>query len=266
MAIEVFNRYEKKYLLDEKTYQKLIKMLDHYMEPDKFNKNNEFYSISNIYYDTPTDELIRASIQKPVYKEKLRLRSYGVPGLQDEVFLEIKKKFKGVVNKRRTRLLLQEAYDYVDCHIRPDEKPYINKQVLNEIDFFLNHYELVPKLYLAYDRKAYFGCEDPGFRVTFDTNIRTRREELRLEAGNHGEPLIGNGLWLMEVKILGGAPVWFTKILSECEVFSTSFSKYGTEYRKQITEIYKEEGEESLCLDPFLKQPQKQHYHLVHQF
>lgn len=106
MAIEVFSRYEKKYLLTEDVYLWLLDKITPYMEPDKFNKNGQLYNIANIYYDTPKDALIRASIEKPVYKEKLRLRSYGVPSLNDKVFLEIKKKYKGLVNKRRTTLRL----------------------------------------------------------------------------------------------------------------------------------------------------------------
>ena len=110
MAIEVFNRYEKKYLIDAKDFKWLLEKLKERMEPDKYNKDGRLYKISNIYYDTPDDALIRASIEKPVYKEKLRLRSYGVPGIYDEVFLEIKKKYNGMVNKRRTCLKIGRAH------------------------------------------------------------------------------------------------------------------------------------------------------------
>lgn len=256
MAIEVFSRYEKKYLLTEETYHWLLEKISDYMEPDKFNKDGKLYSIANIYYDTPTDALIRASIEKPVYKEKLRLRSYGVPEMNDKVFLEIKKKYKGLVNKRRTTLRLFEAYDFVNKKIRPQDAPYINKQVLQEIQYFLQVYDLKPKVYLAYDRQAFFSKTDRDFRITFDTNIRTRRENVGLELGDEGKLLIDNAFWLMEVKSSEAVPLWFTSLLSEKEIFATSFSKYGTEYKKTIQNISndKREGERLLCSRQYLKQ------------
>lgn len=266
MAIEVFNRIEKKYLLDDTTYERLTQRLEEYMEVDEYNRKQEFYSIANIYYDTPSDELIRNSLERPAYKEKLRLRSYGVPGLEDKVFLEIKKKYGGVVNKRRTALTLQEAYEYMDNGKLPTEKPYINGQVLREIDAFSKRYELLPKVYLAYDRKAFFGKEDKEFRVTFDTHVRTRREQVRLEKGMEGTPLLEEGIWLMEVKISGAAPLWFTHLLSEYEIYGTSFSKYGTEYKKYLFQHNMLKGEEILCLNQLLHRPVKHHYQLVQQY
>ena len=113
MAIEVFNRYEKKYILDEHTFRRLLERINDYMEPDKYNLNGQFYSICNIYYDTDDNRLIRSSIEKPVYKEKLRMRSYGTPDTSDKVFLEIKKKYNGIVNKRITSIVLEDAYRYI---------------------------------------------------------------------------------------------------------------------------------------------------------
>ncbi|MED9973264.1 MAG: VTC domain-containing protein, partial [Lachnospira sp.] len=131
MAIEVFNRYEKKYMMDEDTFYKLTTRIADYMNPDAYNRNGEAYRISNIYYDTENDQLIRASIEKPVYKEKLRLRAYGTPELTDTVFVEIKKKYNGIVNKRRTSMTLKDAYDYLDSGVQPDfEHNKINRQVL----------------------------------------------------------------------------------------------------------------------------------------
>lgn len=255
MAIEVFNRYEKKYLLTEEMYYWLLERIGDFMEADRFNKDGQLYNIVNIYYDTPDDALIRASIEKPVYKEKLRLRSYGVPGLNDKVFLEIKKKYKGLVNKRRTALRLFEAYDLIKYGIDPGNQPYINRQVLEEIRYFLSVYDLAPKVYLTYDRQAFFSKSDHDFRITFDTNIRTRRTEVGLEKGNQGELLIGNDFRLMEVKSSEAVPAWFTKLLSEKEIFSISFSKYGTEYKHTIQnqDSSRKEGE-VICSRQYLKQ------------
>ena len=128
--------------------------MDEHMDMDSHNIDHEPYTISNIYFDTPDDYLIRTSLSKPKYKEKLRLRAYKVPNMDSKVFLEIKKKFKGVVNKRRTKLKLSEAYDFVESGIAPAPQSYINAQVLKEIEYFLKIYDLSPKLYLAYDRIA----------------------------------------------------------------------------------------------------------------
>lgn len=260
MAIEVFSRYEKKYLIDDSTYRYIIDSISDYMVPDKYSKNGEFYNIANIYYDTPDDALIRASIEKPVYKEKLRLRSYGVPELDDKVFLEIKKKYKGLVNKRRTKLKLCEAYDLTMDGIYPEIQDYMNPQVLSEIEYFFKMYELQPKVYLTYDRRAYFATDDSDFRVTFDTNIKSRRTDVRLEMGNHGDLLIGNDVWLREVKSSMAVPLWFTEILSNAKVYATSFSKYGTEYKKHLIREKQLKGEDLLCLPTFLRQQQVQQY------
>lgn len=266
MVIEVFNRVEKKYLLDDTVYRKLVRRLGDYMEADAFNVGQELYSIANIYYDTPSDELIRNSLEQPDYKEKLRLRSYGVPQEGDFVYLEIKKKYGGVVNKRRTSLLLDEVYSYIDNGVHPKEASYINRQVLREMDAFLERYELLPKVFLAYERMAFFGKEDREFRVTFDTNLRSRRERLRLEEGMDGTALLEEGVWLMEVKLLDAAPLWFTRLLSEYQIYPVSFSKYGTEYKKYLLGQNLLKGEEVLCLNQLLHRPMGRHYQFVQQY
>jgi len=258
VAIEVFNRYEIKYLLDYETCQKVQRRLVEYMELDEYNKNHPFYTISNIYYDTEDNHLIRHSLSKPKYKEKLRLRGYGVPKLEDKVYLEIKKKVNGLVNKRRTKLVLSEAYEFAETREKPELKSYMNKQVLNEIDYLLKLYKPVPKLYLAYDRKAFFGINNRDLRITFDTNIRSRREDLRLEAGDHGRKLLpSDELWLMEVKAEKTIPIWLSKLLSEYKLFKTSFSKYGTEYKTLIRESLEKGGEKQWI---FYSMPQQNRY------
>ena len=234
MAIEVFNRYENKYVLDEAAFRSVYDRLLEHMEPDEYNLRHPFYSISNLYFDTKHDTLVRKSLAKPKYKEKLRLRAYGVPKENSKAFLELKKKVFGLVNKRRTALRLEEAYEFVRTSEPPELRDYMNRQVVSEIHYFLQRYDLAPKAYLAYDRKALFPIDNRDLRVTFDTNIRHRRTELRLEAGDHGEPLLPPGLWLMEVKAEKTIPLWLAKLLSEHRMFRTSFSKYGIEYRKYV--------------------------------
>ena len=243
MAIEVFNRYEHKYMLDRETFEKVIKILDENMYMDSHNKDHTPYTISNIYFDTPDDYLIRNSLSKPEYKEKLRLRAYGIPNENSKVYLEIKKKFKGIVNKRRTTLRLSEAYDFVSTGKAPEPKEYMNTQVLHEIEYFLKVYDLSPKLYLAYDRIAYFERDNKDLRISFDMNIRSRRYDLRLEDGDFGERLLDGEFYMMEIKTSLAKPLWLTHMLDELNIKRRSFSKYGTEYKNMInrTDIYETE-------------------------
>lgn len=241
MAIEVFNRYEKKYLLDDKAFRHFYNHLLEYMDLDDYNKHHEFYTICNIYFDTKNDALIRNSLAKPKYKEKLRLRAYGIPKMDAKVYLELKKKVLGLVNKRRTSLKLDEAYEFVRTGIEPEFKDYMNKQVIQEIGYFLQRYDLEPKVYLAYERKALFSKENRDLRITFDTNIRSRRYDVKLESGNYGEKLLEPGQWLMEVKAEKTIPLWLSKLLSEHRMFRTSFSKYGNEYKKMLANSRLEE-------------------------
>jgi SPX domain protein involved in polyphosphate accumulation len=234
VAIEVFNRYEKKYIITDEMYHSIAPILENYMETDDHSRNGNFYNICSIYYDTPDAELIRKSIEGPVYKEKLRLRSYGVVKPEDKVYLEIKKKFNGIVNKRRTGMLLKEACQFLDTLVKPEPKPYMNSQILSEIDYLLHRYSLIPSLFISYDRQAMFGKEDDSFRITFDTNIRTRRYELGLDKGNYGDELLPSGLWLMEAKMENTAPLWFAKLLSMSQIYPAHFSKYGTEYKRML--------------------------------
>jgi len=234
MAIEVFNRYEHKYIIDRETFEKVLKVMDEHMEIDSHNLNHKPYTIANIYFDTDDDFLIRESLSKPEYKEKLRIRAYGVPDGDTKVFLEIKKKFNGIVNKRRTKLKLFEAYNFVSSGILPEFKDYMNKQVLSEIEYFLKIYDVKPKLYLAYDRIAYFERGNEDLRISFDMNIRSRRYNLRLEDGDYGENLFDGNYYLMEVKTSLAKPLWLTHMLSDYDIKRNRFSKYGTEFKNMI--------------------------------
>ena len=228
--ITVFNRFEKKYLMPEEVYFELRHRLKPYMQVDMYGLTQ----ILNIYFDTPDDLLVRRSNEFPVYKEKLRLRSYGVPKMDSLVFLEIKKKHEGLVNKRRVGMKLHEAYDYVERGIRPEgERPPAEEQILREIDFFIQRYDLHPAMNVNYQRVALFARDDPEYRVTFDHFIRGRRTDVGLEKGAYGVKLIPDNYYLMETKILDATPYWFTKILSDLSLYMTTFSKYGNLFRQE---------------------------------
>lgn len=234
MAIEVFNRFENKYLLGERTYSRLRERLEREMEVDAYNKTRETYPITNLYYDTPDSYLIRTSLAKPRYKEKVRIRAYGVPEPNAVVYAEIKKKVGGLVNKRRTALPLADAYGFLETAEPPEPQAYTNTQVLAELQYIASTRELRPAAYLAYDRRAYFGEDE--LRVSFDCNVRSRRCDLRLEAGDHSESLLGGGQYVMEIKVARAIPLWLSKTLSEFAIYPQSFSKYGAEYKKYLRE------------------------------
>lgn len=243
MTIDVFNRYEEKYIIDDQTYRILKKMLSEYMCQDEYSKNDEMYTICNVYYDTWDSDLIRNSIDmlKPAYKEKLRLRSYGTVKETDVAFLEIKKKYEGLVNKRRTSIILSDAYSFLENKTKPETRPFMNEQVINELYYMINRVQLVPKVFLSYDRCALFGRDDQDLRVTFDRNITVRRYDLGLHYGVYGDKLLDEDVWIMEVKIKDAMPMFLTKILSEMNVYPVAFSKYGTEYMKYIQSKAKNE-------------------------
>jgi len=206
------------------------------MSFDKYNVSGQPYSITNIYYDTFDDHLIRKSLLKPVYKEKLRLRAYGVPEENAIVYLEIKKKYDGIVYKRRTPILLQEAYGFIESGTPPEPKPYMNRNVMEEVEYMLSRMRLSPRIYIAYDRLAFQDPDRADFRVSFDTNIRTRRDNLRLENGSYGRALLPGDNCLMEVKATETLPDWFLSLLSEYGVRPVSFSKYGTAHLNYVRE------------------------------
>ncbi len=236
MAIETFERKEIKFLLSGEQYRALKVLLPKYMESDPYCIDDKTYGIYNIYYDTKNDDLIRKSIEKPYYKEKVRLRSYMSPASpEDRVFLEIKKKIGGIVNKRRVVMTLSEADRYVKYgEYPPDNGKYLRKQVLKELDVLFERYDLSPKQYISYERAAYFGREDKNFRLTFDKNITARRYDVTLEKESYGEQLIPEDSRLMEVKISDSMPVWLAEQLAALKIYKVSFSKYGTAYKNEI--------------------------------
>ena len=228
--MKTFMRYEKKYMLNEEKYSCLMDVFESQMEDDIFSRS----SICNIYFDTPNFELIRNSLDKPVYKEKLRMRSYGVPDEDGSVFIELKKKYNGIVYKRREKMNIYDAENYLYFNNYPES----DTQVIREIDWVLNYYKsIMPKMYISYDRIAMRGIYDDGLRITFDKNILYRDDCLDLKSGIWGDRVIREDEYLMEIKITGGMPLWLCRILNDLGIYPISFSKYGFAY--QIKEGYR---------------------------
>lgn len=220
--IMIFRRVEKKYMLDPPQKDTLLGIIGERLTPDEHGRN----TICSLYLDTPDHLIIRNSIIARTYKEKLRIRSYGTPGMDDLVFLEIKKKYKGVVYKRRERMTLRQAMAYVENGERP-----CDSQIMREIDYAMRFYhQPKPAMLIAYERDAYFSAENPNLRITFDSGCRARDEECRLEAGHQGTPLLPPERIIMEIKTDGAMPVWLAQALSQCGILPARFSKYGTAY------------------------------------
>ena len=219
----IFQRYELKYLLNFRQLQAVLEAMAPHMVPDEYSHS----SIRNLYLDTPDFRLIRRSLERPVYKEKLRVRSYGRVGEQEPVFVELKKKYFSVVYKRRISLPQNQARACLE-----GAQSWPDSQIGRELDYAMDFYKaLRPAVFLSYERDAYHGIQDPDFRVTFDTEIRYRQEELTLDSNTWGLSLLDPGQVLMELKVAGGLPVWMAHVLSQQGVFKTSFSKYGAAYQ-----------------------------------
>ena len=240
----VFKRKEIKYLLNSEERNALLPILEAHMEPDAFAHS----SIFNLYYDTPDFRMVRRSLEKPMYKEKLRLRSYGTPENTSTVFPEIKKKAMGIVYKRRISLPYQEAVSFLSgqqiastdtCDgttqqiASTDMCDGTTRQILHELDWMLASYkDLDPRVFLSYERDSYKGISDPSLRLTLDQDILFRTDRLDLREGTFGEAILLPDQTLMEVKISNAAPLWLAQALSEIGIFPVSFSKYGRAYER----------------------------------
>ena len=223
----VFKRYELKYMLTTEQKERVLAAMKSYMKLDQYGRT----TIRNLYFDTDTYLLVRRSIEKPTYKEKLRIRSYKKADADSIVFVELKKKCKHVVYKRRISLPEAEAVKWLSGEKHTDK----HTQISNEIDYFMEHYAtLHPTVFLSYEREAYDAKDGSDFRVTFDDDILCRQEDLSLRSEVYGTPILPEGKVLMEIKCSGGIPLWMTEVLSKEKIYKTSFSKYGTAYRTLI--------------------------------
>ena len=230
--IKTFKRYELKYQLNRQQYEAMLKGMMPYANADPYCIDGKTYGLYNIYFDDDNYSLIRHSVSKPAFKEKLRLRSYYAdPKPDDKVFIELKKKADGCVNKRRVTMKYADALRFLETGKGIYTGDYLNDQVVKEIEYFLKFYVVSPKAFIAYDRAAYFLKEDKKIRITFDTNVRGGPAELG-EAGC--KLLVPEDTYLMEVKISDHIPLWMVKIMSENKIFRHGFSKYGSYFENYI--------------------------------
>ena len=229
IAVDVFRRRELKFLLNDDQCSVIRDALQWKMEPDAHGEN----TICNIYYDTPDYRLIRHSLEHPVYKEKIRLRSYGVATADSDIYLELKKKYKGVVYKRRVKVTEAEGMAFMDRLGTLRKQNQISREILYFRDFYQT---LQPQVYLCYDRQAWYDPLDRGFRMTLDRNIRYRTSDLSLSSPCAGSEILKPDQTLLEVKAEGAVPLWLVELLTEEQIFKRSFSKYGRAYEQMLSE------------------------------
>ena len=223
--ITVMQRYELKYLLTAEQTELLIGRLNGHMQLDQYGRT----SIASLYYDTPDHRLIRQSLEKPPFKEKMRLRSYGIATQDSPVYLELKRKAYGLVYKRRVQTTLDQVDQFFAQH-----SSISGGQIDREITYFRDYYtELDPACLIIYDREAYF--EPNGdLRLTIDFNPRYRMEELNLTTSMEGQLLLPEGHTILEVKVQNALPLWLSAALAEYRVYKNNFSKYGEAYKRQL--------------------------------
>ena len=236
--IDTFQRTEIKYRIPKEKIDLFLALMDPYIQLDEYGLT----TICNIYYDTENSDLVIRSLEKPDYKEKLRLRSYGTAAADSTVFLELKKKFGGVVYKRRAAMTLVEAERYLRLGIRP-----FDSQIMREIDWAMTLYgRPKPAMMIACEREAWFDEEHPDLRLTFDRNIRYRESGLQLSRSSAGIALLPKETVLLEIKTAGAMPLWLADALDAEGILPGSFSKYGTAYTRTLEEkkqtVFEAEG------------------------
>lgn len=229
--IAVMKRYELKYVLTAEQEKYLRERLEGHMQIDRFGLT----SIASLYYDTPDYRLIRTSVEKPMFKEKIRLRSYGLATEESPVFLELKRKAYGIVYKRR----VQSTIPLVDKFFAGEGDICAGGQINREITTFRDYYgALVPSCLIIYDRTAFFEAGG-DLRLTIDGDPRYRTDKLDLTYSMEGNSLLPPGGSILEIKVQDAIPLWLTDILSSGKIYKGSFSKYGEAYRQQLLKLYR---------------------------
>ena len=222
-----FRRKENKYLITPEQQEALFALIGSHFTDDPYGES----TVCNIYLDKPSHFLIGESIDvteegRP-YKEKLRIRTYGIPSEGSKVFLELKKKYKGIVYKRRIQTTPAKLDDYLDNRVCPEES-----QIMREIDFAMKRYEWPkPSIMIFYERKGYFGKEDDTLRITVDRNTRYRTEDLSFEYGSGGRLFFGDDTRILEIKAVNAYPLWLVEALNSLGIRKRTFSKVATAFR-----------------------------------
>ena len=238
MRPSVFLRKEKKYLITPEQREMLLKAAGGKLVPDEYPEG----LVTSVYLDTPDFSMIRRSSEASdkglTCREKLRVRCYGEADEDSEVFFEIKKKYLGTVSKRRISANINDIRAYLGGGPLPEKS-----RIMSELDHTMRkNGQPRPVMLIAYDRQAYMSPNDAALRVTFDSSIRFRTDDLDPGLGTSGKRLLPPGTLLMEIKSFGFMPLWLAKDLGRCGIRPVSFSKVGKAYT-----LMKQESEERKC-------------------
>lgn len=240
---DVFQRVERKYLLSQEQYLAFNAACSGMLEDEPYGHS----MISSLYYDTPQFAMINRSLEKPLYKEKLRVRAYGVPGPQDEVYVELKKKFDGIVYKRRVGMTREgaeaymaglsyekamAAFPFADPELQNQAYSQRSIQIAREIDACRSRWpRLRPSIMTIVRRDALHATDDSGVRLTFDHEARWRDDRLLLGLDVDGSPLLAEDQVIMEIKCMRAYPRWLVDTLNTIKAYPCSISKYGRAYQ-----------------------------------
>ncbi len=229
MEVKVFDRIEKKYLITKEQKQRILKVVKKHMEKDNFHKSEVF----NIYLDTDNFDLIIQSIEQPIFKEKLRARSYKG---YNKVFFEIKTKLCGKENnvgyKRRIcvaksdyQKIVEGRAKVADVIKKTAERPR-DIQIAKEVDYLIEHFNLSPKILVFYKRESYQG--ENKLRITFDEDLKYRDKSVNFNKSKNDKKYFKNEKnVIMEIKAHGVLPLWLSRELSAEKIFPERFSKVG---------------------------------------
>lgn len=233
MAIQKFKRVEKKYIITLKQKDELLEILKSYMEIDAFCKNGNMYTIENLYFDMGDMSVIRRSLERPRYKEKLRIRKYSG---DDRYFLEVKKKLNGIVGKRRILLNKEQAMNFINDQTLPTFSNEVDNHIKKEIEYYLSHHPVKPSTLVKYDRYALFGKDDKSLRITFDLELKSNRKNVEFDKGVYDNYIIPPDLCILEIKTSRNYPLWLAKALSKIKIYPHTFSKYGKDHENSVKE------------------------------
>lgn len=229
LAIEIFSRREQKYLITRWQYEQLVERMMPHMRYDKYGIDGK-YTVTSLYFENDEQEIYYETKNKLKYRQKLRLRVYDETDIHGTAFFEVKQKHNNVVNKRRVVMPLMEAYRFMDTGLDEELNSYqsTNEQVLREIEYFRQFYQLQPEMIVSYHRHAFHGVTDPELRVTFDMDLTCRNDDLAVENGAFGERFIDENLVVLEVKVNDSVPLWLTRHLQDLNCEQRSASKFCT--------------------------------------
>jgi SPX domain-containing protein involved in vacuolar polyphosphate accumulation len=220
--IDTFERVEDKYSLTYAQAEQVKKAIAAHVKEDVYYK----YTVHSIYYDSIDSQLVIHSLNSTEYRMKLRSRCYTQPEDDTPAFLETKKKLGDIVYKRRFQLSTKELEDYTEYGI----PHHVHNNTADEVDYVMKYYNLEPKVLILYERECWAGIQEADVRITFDTNIRYRIDDINLRERGDEKPLTKDTV-IMEVKAMDRYPMWLVKVLSEMKLYKRSFSKYGNIYR-----------------------------------